>query len=142
MSKHYKQALSILSAKSFDAQQVCLRLAQEHPALFVQLTQMPAVFSVPAKDHGSQDKSIRFNLLIQELAEKQRIFGEDRVGYIKWIREVSGIGLKEAKDVADAVRDGYKVWIPSFERYLEARDCQIIGLDRVFLMERIRHYTR
>jgi ribosomal protein L7/L12 len=136
MSKHYKQALSLIRemGRTFQADNVCVLLAQEHPALFVQLVTMkPTTPLISGKS--------RFDLLIQELAEKQRVFGENHVGFIKWVREISGLELKEAKDVADAVRDRYHVYTPSFERYLELRDCKITGLNSAFLMERVRYYT-
>jgi ribosomal protein L7/L12 len=137
MSKHYKQALSLIPemGKMFQAEHVCLLLAQEHPALFVKLATTKPI-------SAETSERSRFDMLILELAQKQRFFGENRVAFIKWIREISGLGLKEAKDVADAVRDGYQVYVASFENYLKARDCEIIGLSPAFLMERVRYYTK
>jgi hypothetical protein len=51
---------------------------------------------------------------------------------------VSGIGLKDAKDVADAMRDGWQIEFPSFKMYLHARDCSTENFNVDFLRRTVQ----
>ena len=89
MSKFYKQALTLIRNRNFNTEELVLRLAQEHPALFVKLL-TPAVVQpvVPG-------------WFIDDVA---RIAKTNPVQAIKNLREKTRMGLWEAKQVIDEFR--------------------------------------
>lgn len=80
----YQATIDILS-KGFDATQIAYRLAKHHPAIFVEMFNMPE----------SNDQPGWHNDVIKQ------IMAGNHVGSIKTIREHTGFGLKDAKDIMD-----------------------------------------
>lgn len=90
MSKFYKQALSMISSGEFDSQKLALRLAQEHPALFVKLLTPEVV---------QPDVPGWFIESVVRIAEHTPIQA------IKNLREKANLGLFDAKHIVDHIRD-------------------------------------
>ena len=91
MSKFYKQALSLISSGEFDSEKLALRLAQEHPALFVKLL-TPEVVQPVVPDWFMRDV-VSFVTRVN-----------NPVQAIKNLREKTRITLWEAKQVIDEWR--------------------------------------
>ncbi len=57
---------------------------------------MPAGPAAGAADAGAAEEQTEFNVIMSS-------FGEKKVGVIKVVRALTGLGLKEAKDLVEAV---------------------------------------
>lgn len=90
----YKEVIRIISSNLFDSREVCLKLAQANPKLFLKLVSSDA--EVKALD--ADPEYLRTMKIIRGVALS------DRVQAIKMLRgAATGLGLKEAKDIIDCV---------------------------------------
>jgi ribosomal protein L7/L12 len=81
----FQRAIEIMSV-SFDAKKIAIALAKEHPEIFVKLYEATTIV---LGWHREVITAIYQNNFVQA---------------IKTIRENTGVGLKEAKDIADNLR--------------------------------------
>jgi ribosomal protein L7/L12 len=89
MNAHYAKAIDLLMGGKVDFKTLAIELAKQNPELFCTLA-VPAVQAVT--DDAWKPDAIRF------------IRQGNLVSSIKLVREKTGFGLKEAKDVVDALR--------------------------------------
>jgi len=90
MNNHYAQAIDILMGKEVDFRSMCIELAKQNPELFCTLAEKTAPTNNSNAWHVEAIAHVR---------------GGNIVSAIKLCREKTGFGLKEAKDVMDAVRN-------------------------------------
>lgn len=88
---YYRQAIDIIVANQLNYEDLGVALAKENPALFVKLVAQQKDVDVPGVEQWQRDVY-------------SHIIGGNMVNAIKLTREKTGFGLKEAKDVCDAVR--------------------------------------
>lgn len=88
MNQHYAKAIDILMGPAVDFKAMCIELAKQNPELFCSL----AAGAAPSRDNKWHKEAIQF------------VRGQQMVSAVKLCREKTGFGLKEAKDIIDAVR--------------------------------------
>ena len=69
---------------------------------------MPAGPAAGAADAAAVEEQTEFNVIMSS-------FGEKKVGVIKVVRALTGLGLKEAKDLVEAVPANIKEGVPKDE---------------------------
>lgn len=87
---HFQKAIAVLMNENIDYKKVCIALAQSNPKLFVKLVDDPNVFK-PVEDWHRE--------------VKRNMIGERKIEAIKLIRNMTGFGLKEAKDISDHLQN-------------------------------------
>lgn len=93
---HYAKAIKIIARKEYNTEEVILKLAQEHPALFVKLASKV------------KQKIQKYGSVVQYMRE------DKIVDAIKELREIECLGLFEAKHImchiqrADPLPYGFK----------------------------------
>lgn len=85
MSKEYKQVIELFASGKVDAQNIVLKLAQEHPSIFLKLVGV-ATSKVP-----------EWLIRVYNLNKTNRILA------IKLIRENTRMGLYDSKQVSDHI---------------------------------------
>ena len=69
---------------------------------------MPVGPAAGAADAGAAEEQTEFNVIMSS-------FGEKKVGVIKVVRALTGLGLKEAKDLVEAIPANIKEGVPRDE---------------------------
>lgn len=91
MNQHYAKAIDILMGPAVDFKAMCIELAKQNPELFCSLVSTVSQ-AMPVKDNKWYKEAVQF------------VRGQQMVSAVKLCREKTGFGLKEAKDIIDAVR--------------------------------------
>lgn len=91
-TQYFQKAIDVLMNENIDYKKVCIALAQTNPKLFIKLVDDPNVFKPVEEWHREV---------------KRHMIGVRKVEAIKLIREKTGFGLKEAKDISDLLQNHY-----------------------------------
>ena len=93
--------VAVMGVLTFGSTQ--LAQAQDAPAAEQTEQAAPAVEAAPAEAAAPAEEKTEFDVILKEV-------GSNKIGVIKVVREVTGLGLKEAKDLVEgapkAVKEG------------------------------------
>ncbi len=100
MTTPEKKAIQVLERGDFDSDAVLTGLANSYPTIFLMLVKTYPKVSVPVGESFKLN-----NAQVNQVANL--LFRAEHIGAIKYVKGITGLGLKEAKGLVDAVRDKY-----------------------------------